>query len=111
MPLAILGTVLVTWSLLPAEPRLRADAPTIERLLSARLDAERLTYRYVACVLNGRTFAGGRVARCNVNFNAPHVEIYCAVRRDGRLVTNHEDPAIPCPRDDRGKDPPVLRSS
>jgi hypothetical protein len=82
----------------------------MERLLAARLDARHLTYRYVACVPNGRRFSGQPVIRCNVNFNAPHIEVYCTALRDGRLLTNHEDAAVPCPRDDAGKDPPVQSS-
>jgi hypothetical protein len=83
----------------------------VQRLLAARLDAMHLNYRYVACIPNGRQFEDAAVLRCNVNFNAPHIEVYCAVVRDGRLQTNHEHPAIPCPRDAAGEDPPVLTSS
>lgn len=89
----------------------RAAAPTIQRLITQRLDAQNLSYRYVACLPNGRKFDGRAVVRCNVNFNAPHIEVYCSVLSNGRLLTDHEEPAIPCPRDDRGKDPPVQKSS
>lgn len=89
----------------------RSDVPTVRRLLIERLDAKKLTYRYVACVANGRRFEGSAVARCNVNFNAPHIEVYCGAVRDGRLITDHEDAAVPCPRDDRGEDPPVHTSA
>jgi hypothetical protein len=82
-----------------------------EGLLAARLDAKHLNYRYVACIPNGARFENAGVVRCNVNFNAPHIEVYCAVVRDGRLQTNHEHPAIPCPRDAAGGDPPVLTSA
>jgi hypothetical protein len=81
-----------------------ADA---ERELGRQLDGRRLSYRYVACVRNGRRFAGAAVVRCNVNFGAPHIEVYCVVRRDGRLLTDHDDPSIPCPRDSSGEGPPV----
>jgi hypothetical protein len=40
--------------------------------------------------------------RCNVNFGAPHIEVYCSILEGGRLVTNHEDRAIPCGHDDAG---------
>ena len=86
------------------------DAPAIERRLRERFDAQHLNYRYVVCVPNGRRFGGRAVVRCNVNFNAPHIEVYCAVLHDERLLTNHEDPAVPCPRDDAGEDPPVQES-
>jgi hypothetical protein len=81
--------------------------PAVQRLLAQRLDAKHLTYRYVACIANGRRFQGTAVVRCNVNFNAPHIEVYCAVVRHGRLLTEHEHPGIPCPRDQAGEDPPV----
>jgi hypothetical protein len=81
--------------------------PTVRRMLAERLDAKHLTYRYVACIANGRRFEGGAVVRCNVNFNAPHIEVYCAVVRNGRLLTDHEHAAIPCPHDAAGADPPV----
>jgi hypothetical protein len=84
-----------------------ADPPAVQRLLAAHLAAKHLTYRYVACIANGRRFERAAVVRCNVNFNAPHIEVYCAVIRDGRLVTDHEDQGVPCPRDDAGADPPV----
>jgi hypothetical protein len=84
-----------------------ADPRTVGRLLATRLHAKHLTYRYVACIANGRRFEGGAVVRCNVNFNAPHIEVYCAVLRDGRLLTDHEQRAIPCPHDAVGADPPM----
>lgn len=84
-----------------------ADPPAVARRLAERLDAKHLTYRYVACVPNGRRFRGAPVLRCNVNFNAPHIEVYCAAVREGRLLTDHEDPSIPCPRDAAGEDPPA----
>jgi hypothetical protein len=84
-----------------------ADPPTVKRLLATRLRAKHLTYRYVACIANGRRFEGGAVVRCNVNFNAPHIEVYCAVLRGDRLLTDHEQRGIPCPHDAAGVDPPM----
>lgn len=86
---------------------LRTDVPTVRRLLRERLDERRLTYRYVVCVRSPARFEGGPVVRCNVNFNAPHIEVYCGVVSDGALLTDHESAAVPCPRDDVGADPPV----
>lgn len=83
------------------------DPPAVQRLLAERLDAKHLKYRYVACIANGRRFQGAALVRCNVNFNAPHIEVYCAVVHDGRLLTDHEHPAIRCPRGQAGEDPPV----
>jgi len=87
------------------------ELANVQRLLAHRLQTQNLSYRYVVCVSNGHRFGGQAVMRCNVNFNAPHIEVYCSVVRDGRLLTDHDEPAIPCPRDDRGKDPPLLKSS
>jgi hypothetical protein len=92
-----------------APPPVVAGTPEIRRLMSARLRERHLSFRYVACVRSGRAFEGVPVVRCNVNFNAPHIEVYCAVVRGGALVTDHEDATIACPRDTAGDDtdPPV----
>jgi len=90
-----------------APAAVRTDVPTVRRLLTQRLIDKKLNYRYVVCVRSPARFEGGPVVRCNVNFNAPHIEVYCGVVRDGRLLTNHESSAVPCPRDDVGRDPPV----
>lgn len=90
-----------------APAAVRTDVPTVRRLLTERLIAKKLNYRYVVCVRSPARFEGGPVVRCNVNFNAPHIEVYCGVVRDGRLLTDHESSAVPCPRDNRGRDPPV----
>jgi len=113
MVLRLIVAVLVVASLASCggEAAVRSDVPTVRRLLIERLDAKNLTYRYVTCVANGRRFEGATVARCNVNFHAPHIEVYCGAVRDGRLVTNHEDSGVPCPRDHRGDDPPVHTSA
>ena len=76
--------------------------PVAKRLLTERLRAAQLAFRWVACVNTGRTYHAVDVVRCNVDFGDPHIEAYCAVLDDGRLVTNHEDAAIPCPRDAAG---------
>jgi hypothetical protein len=74
------------------------------RLLTARLRAKELAFRWVACVRNGRTFRGAAIVRCNVDFGDPHIEAYCSVLDGRRLVTDHEDQAIPCDRDEAGWD-------
>jgi hypothetical protein len=77
--------------------------PTVKTALVARLKQQGLTFRWVACVRNGRRYRGMAIVRCNVNFGMdPHVEAYCTVLDHGRLVTNHEDKAIPCGHDDAG---------
>ena len=40
--------------------------------------------------------------RCNVDFGDPHIEAYCTVIEGGRLLTNHQYPAIPCRHDGAG---------
>jgi hypothetical protein len=83
----------------------RAESPTLaqaKQLLAARLRAKQLDFRWVACVRNGRSFEGAEIVRCNVNFGDPHIEAYCSVLEGGRLVTDHDDSAIPCSRDEAG---------
>jgi len=79
-----------------------ATPPVAKRLLTARLRAQFLAFKWVACIRTGRQFKGVPVVRCNVNFGDPHIEAYCSLLRHGRLVTDHEDPAIPCRHDDAG---------
>ena len=84
---------------------------TIKLALVARLKAKQLDFTWVSCVRNGRTYRGTPIVRCNVDFGIdPHVEAYCAVLDHGRLVTNHENPAIPCSHDDAGYSAPIKTS-
>ena len=83
-----------------------------KRLMTERLRAKDLDYRWVACVRVGRTYKGVPVTRCNVDFGIdPHVEAYCLLLRNGKLVTNHDDAAIPCRHDDAGWDATTITSS
>ena len=91
-------------------PITEATPPAAKRLLTARLRAKYLTFHWVACVRTGRTFHDVPVVRCNVNFGDPHIEAYCSVLRNGQLVTDHEDPAIPCKHDDAGPPPTIVHS-
>ena len=77
---------------------------------TARLRAQFLAFKWVACIRTGRQFKGVSVVRCNVNFGEPHIEVYCSVLQKGRLETNHELPAIPCGRDDAGYTAPTATS-
>ena len=89
------------------------ESPTpgqAKQLLTARLRTKQLDFRWVACVRNGRTFRGAEIVRCNVNFGDPHIEAYCSVLEDGRLVTDHENSAIPCKRDAAGWSAPITGS-
>ncbi len=87
-----------------------ASPAAAKRLLTERLSAKGLDFRWVACVRVGRTYKQVPVTRCNVDFGDPHVEGYCAVLVDGRLVTDHDDPAIPCSHDDAGWDASIVTS-
>ncbi len=92
----------------------RAAAPSVQTVKTAfvaYLKRKELTYRWVACVRNGRRYRGRPIVRCNVNFGMdPHVEAYCAVLEGGRLTTNHENAAIPCGHDDAGFSVPTQSS-
>ena len=88
------------------------DPATVKKALVAQLKQKELTFRWVACVRNGRLYRNQPIVRCNVNFGMdPHVEAYCAVFEQGQLVTNHENSDIPCGHDDAGYSAPVEGSS
>jgi hypothetical protein len=85
---------------------------TVKKAFVARLKHDALTFRWVACVRNGRRYNGLPIVRCNVNFGMdPHVEAYCTVYEHGHLVTNHENKAIPCAHDDAGFTVPTAEGS
>jgi hypothetical protein len=93
-------------------PRLREASPAVaRRLLMQRLEAKGLDVRWVACVRVGRTYRRVPITRCNVDFGDPHVEAYCLLLDHGGLVTNHDDPAIPCRHDDAGWDRTTIVTS
>jgi hypothetical protein len=87
-----------------------APPPVAKKLLTARLRAHFLAFKWVACIHTGREFRDVPVVRCNVNFGDPHIEAYCSVLRNGRLVTDHDDPAIPCRHDDAGPPATIVHS-
>ena len=82
----------------------------VRRALVDRLQAKHLSFRWVACLRNGRTFQNMPIVRCNVNFGDPHIEAYCSVLEHGRLVTNHDNPSLPCRHDDAGWTAPIVTS-
>jgi hypothetical protein len=83
-----------------------------KQLMTKRLDTKQLDYKWVACVRVGRTYKHVPITRCNVDFGIdPHVEGYCILLEDGKLVTNHEDSAIPCKHDDAGWDKTTITNS
>jgi hypothetical protein len=83
--------------------------PAFRAAVIDRMRREHLDYRWVACVSTTHRFEGVRVVRCNVDFGEPHIVAYCSVLRGGRLVTNQDDPAIPCGHDDAGFSAPVVQ--
>lgn len=85
-----------------------ATPATFRVELIHHLRAERLNYHWVVCVPTSHHFRGVRVVRCNVDFGEPHIEAYCSVLRGGQLLTNQEDPAIPCAHDNAGFSDPVV---
>jgi hypothetical protein len=84
--------------------------PEAKKLMIDYLDGKHLSYRWVACLQSGRSFEGAAIVRCNVNFGDPHIEAYCVVLRHGKLYSNHDDPAIPCQRDNRAPPPTIVTS-
>jgi hypothetical protein len=75
---------------------------TTRATLVAELRAEAMHWTGVDCVANGRSYEHHPVVRCNVDFGDPHVQAYCTVIAGGRLLSNTDDPAIPCGEDDAG---------
>jgi hypothetical protein len=89
----------------------RATTPQDAKKLMIRyLDTKYLIYHWVACLHTGRSFKGAAIVRCNVNFGDPHIEAYCIVLKNGKLYSDHQDPAIPCQRDDRAPPATIVTS-
>ena len=86
---------------------IRNPVQAADRTLSLELRSQHLSVQDVVCIRNGRGYRGHPIIRCNVNFGDPHVVAYCSVILAGRLVTNQQDPAIPC-RPDRAGSKPYL---
>ncbi|MFT3863762.1 MAG: hypothetical protein QM729_05770 [Solirubrobacterales bacterium] len=77
----------------------------IRSQLVERLHEHALEPHWVVCVPNGRKFEGAAVIRCNVDYGDPHIEAICGVLQGGTLLTNHDEPGIPCGPDRRGWHP------
>lgn len=84
---------------------IRDPAQAAARTLRLELRSEHLSFQDVTCIKNGRDYHGLPIIRCNVNFGDPHVEAYCSVISAGRLVTNYQNPSIPCKPDQAGSRP------
>jgi hypothetical protein len=87
-----------------------ATAPQAKQLMVDYLGSKHLTYHWVACLHSGRSFRGAAIVRCNVNFGDPHIEAYCIVLREGKLYSDHQDPKIPCRRDNRAPPATIVTS-
>ncbi len=75
---------------------------TTSATLTDELRSQELHVTDVACVVNGRSYDERPIVRCNVDFGDPHIEAYCTVIEGERLLTNQQDPAIPCGYDNAG---------
>jgi hypothetical protein len=83
----------------------RNPAQAAERTLSLELRSEHLSFHAVTCIENGRIYRRHPIIRCNVDFGDPHVVAYCSVILARRLVTNYQNPSIPCAPDTAGSKP------
>ncbi|HTT95303.1 MAG TPA: hypothetical protein VMF55_11575 [Solirubrobacterales bacterium] len=101
--LAVVVIVLVSGS--GSAGAVTSNEVQIKRQLIERLHQHALDPHWVACVPNGRSFEGAAVIRCNVDYGDPHVEAICGVLRGGKLLTDHDEAAIPCGPDLRGWHP------
>jgi len=73
--------------------------PTLSQAHAATvrtLEAQHLTYHWVACIDTNHRFKGVTVVRCNVDFGDPHIVAYCTVFRGSVPVTQFQNTAIPC---------------
>lgn len=90
-----------------AKPIFSSNQAVIKRQLTDRLHHLSLRPHWIACIRSGKRYEGTPVIRCNVNFGDPHIEAFCSVLRDGRILTNGQNAAIPCGHDDAGWRAPV----
>jgi len=82
-------------------------AGKVEAALLGRLEEKLLSVEWVRCAASGYELESEPVFRCNVNFGDPHIESYCALIRDGELVTHVEEPALRCARERTASGEPV----
>lgn len=90
------------------QSRIGSDGAEIKRQLAQRLHRDLLRPHWIACVHSGRRYEGAKVLRCNVDYGEPHIVAYCAVLSGGRLLTDRQQPAIPCGPDRAGWHSPIL---
>ncbi len=92
----------------PSQRIATASLPAMQRHMVAMLDRQKLHFHWVVCVRTGNRFNGVSVVRCNVDFGDPHIEAYCVVLRGGRLLSNFDDPAVPCRADNAGNTQTII---
>ena len=92
------------------QPYRSGSAAEVKQKLAARLHQRLLRAHWIACVPSGRRYHDAAVVRCNVNFGDPHIEAYCLVLRNGKLYSNHDDPAVPCQRDNAAPPATIVSS-
>ena len=80
---------------------------TVEEALLERLEDKSLSVTWVTCVEGPVQTGPNTVYRCNVNFGDPHIEGYCAVLRDGDLLTHIEEPSLRCARERTSEGQPI----
>ena len=107
---AVAAALLATRSSDGASTVLAAQPAAVRAALITRLQQSHLRYSWVVCIRTGRVFRRHDVVRCNVNFGDPHIEAYCSVLKSGRLLTDHDDHAIPCRHDDAGPAATIVHS-
>lgn len=118
LAVAVIGLFMYADRAVPSRPKLgvalvagiRNPVRAASRTLRQELSSEHLNVQYVACITNGRSYHGHPIIRCNVNFGDPHVVAYCSVILVHRLVTNQQDPSIPCRPDLAGSKPLLFPS-
>ena len=93
-----------------ASPYKATTPQDAKKLMVRYLDARYLTYHWVACLRTGTSFRGVAIVRCNVDFGDPHIEAYCIVLKNGKLYSDHQNPAIPCRRDNKAPPATIVTS-
>ena len=88
-------------------PPAQSTKAGVEAALLARLEAKNLSMKWVVCADEGAKSEGRTIFRCNVNFGDPHIEGYCAMVEDGKLVTHVERPELSCGRERTPEGDPV----
>jgi hypothetical protein len=68
----------------------------VRTALVRKLEGQYLSFKWVHCYRDTKTYRTLRVTRCKVNFGDPHIVQYCVVLIAGRAVTDYERRAIRC---------------